>query len=260
MTTGTFHKMIGVVIVCAFLAGCAETPQFIQGALGKGIAKRRGQEGEDRCPSITIFTVSSSTAQCGDKVSLELAAVSPYTTQLTYAWEIEGQTFETGQRAVWKTPTCETIGEPERIYTVRGVVSDNACSITRAVEVKVLCNCAFDAMVNFEFAKAALDQTAKIQLDELAKKLSQTPDSQILIEGHTDNIGNNQRNKTLGARRAESVKSYLMRTHHIEPNRIMLQSYGEEKPISSNETSTGRAKNRRAEIFRIVLKTRATNS
>ncbi|MFN2304515.1 MAG: OmpA family protein, partial [Anaerolineales bacterium] len=60
----------------------------------------------------------------------------------------------------------------------------------------------------------------------------------------------------LGERRAAAVKNYLVTTWGITPDRIITRSYGEEQPIAPNETVTGRAKNRRAEVFRLVLSTK----
>ena len=242
-----------IILIVGLTTGCAQVPDFFQRALGRDIATQR-HEGD--CPTITTFTVSPETARCGDPVTLEIGAAPLLPQQLTYTWEIEGQTFETGQRAVWKTPTCKTIGDPEKTYTVRGVVSDGACDVTKAAEVTVLCNCAFDVMVNFEFAKANLDPTARIQLDKIGEQLRQNPEYNVLIEGHTDYIGSNQSNQRLGDRRAEAVKKYLVSHSNIDPDRVITRSFGEEEPIAPNETAPGRAQNRRAEIFRVILHTK----
>ncbi len=250
------QKMIGIMTgLLIVAAGCAQTPDMAQRIMGRDIATQRNL-GEEGCPTIFMFTVSPETARCGDPVTLELGAASLLPEPLSYTWEIEGQTFEAGQRAVWKTPTCKTIGDPEKVYTVRGIVSDGACDVTQVAEVMVLCNCAFDVMVHFEFAKANLDPTAKIQLDNIGEQLQQNSQYNILIEGHTDYIGGNQSNQRLGTRRADTVRKYLAAHWNIDPGRVITRSVGEEEPIASNETSTGRAKNRRAEVFRVILKTK----
>lgn len=246
----------GILLLILIASGCAQTSDMTQRILGRDIAARRIGEGEGWCPSITTFNVTPLTVKCGDPVSLELAAAAPTPNPLSYIWEIEGQTFETGQRAVWRTPTCQTIEDPEKVYTVRGVVTDGECSVTRSVEVKVLCNCALDTMVHFEFAKAHLDATAKTELDEIAEKVLQHPEYSVLIEGHTDYIGDERNNERLGKRRAEAVKNYLSKTWQIDTDRLITRSYGEDQPIAPNETTEGRAKNRRAEVFRIILTTK----
>jgi outer membrane protein OmpA-like peptidoglycan-associated protein len=246
----------GIGLVILFVTGCAEPPMFIQQALGRGIAEQRKTLGDEWCPTITTFTVSPLAVKCGGQVALELAAVSPNGGTLTYSWDIEGQTFDTGQKAVWNTPTGQTIDDPEQVFTVRGIVSDGQCAVTRSADVTVLCNSALDRMVHFEFGKANLDMTTKTLLDEIGEKLQQYPTQSVLIEGHTDYVGSNQANKQLGERRAEAVKNYLVTTWGITPDRIITRSYGEEQPIAPNETVTGRAKNRRAEVFRLILSTR----
>jgi outer membrane protein OmpA-like peptidoglycan-associated protein len=252
-----YCRIIGVIgIVLVLMTGCAEFPMSIQRALGKDVAAKRNAQGEEWCPKITAFTVSPLTVQCGGQVSLEIAATSVTPGQLSYTWDIEGQTFETGQRAVWKTPTGKTIGEPERVYTVRGIVSDGQCSLTKSAEVTVLCNSALDVAVHFEFGKANLDATAKAQLDEIGQKLQQHPTQTVLIEGHTDYIGSERANESLGEGRAEAAKDYLVKTWNITPDRIITRSFGEEQPIAPNESPEGRAKNRRAEVFRVILTTK----
>lgn len=247
---------VGAWIMCGvLLAGCGETPMMIQRALGRDIAEARSKPEEKPCPVITAFSVAPATAKCGGQVMLEIAATTVSGLPIHYAWEIEGQTFETGQKAVWNTPTAQTIGDPEKVYTVRGVASDGQCAVTQALEVTVLCVSAFDAMVHFEFGRAELDMTAQIALDEIGEKLQQNPNHAVLIEGHTDYVGTEPANERLGERRAAAVKQYLQKNWGIEPSRVLTRSFGEVQPIAPNESSTGRAKNRRAEIYRVMFTT-----
>jgi len=244
---------IWLILSLALLAGCGETSMRIQRALGRDIAEKRAKADEKPCPVITAFSVTPATAKCGGHVSLEIAATTITGLPIDYAWEIEGQTFDTGQQAIWNTPTAQTIGDPEKVYTVRGVASDGQCSVTQAVEVTVLCVSAFDAMVHFEFGRAELDTTAQIVLDEIGEKLRQNPDHAVLIEGHTDYVGNEPANERLGERRADVVKRYLQKNWNIDPSRVLTRSFGEDQPIAPNDSTTGRSKNRRAEIFRVIF-------
>ena len=238
------------------LSGCAGSGGRMGYILGKDIADQRTSGREEACPNITHFVVSPVAATCGGEVTLEISAVAPAGADISYAWEIEGQSFDTGERAIWKTPNCAMIGQPERAYTVRGVVSDGQCSVTQAVEVNVTCSCAMDMMVHFAFAKANLDASARAELDAFAQKVMRTPNYAILIEGHTDAIGKTSSNKKLGMRRADAVKAYLIAQWKMNPGRFITRSFGEDKPIAPNNTAKGRAQNRRAEIFRVMLKTR----
>lgn len=254
----TSITIIGILVMFVLMTGCAEAPMFIQQALGRGIAEQREYAKNAPCPKITVFNVTPLTAKCGGEVTLDFAAASPTNDPLTYVWDIEGQTFQTGQRAVWKTPGSDIIGDPEKTFTVRGVVSDGQCSITQSAEVTVICAAAFDSMVHFEFGKADLDATARIELDRIAEELEKNPDQAVMIDGHTDFVGTEPANERLGERRAEAVRNYLIKTWKIAGDRIITRSFGEEEPIAPNDDLMGRAKNRRAEMFRILLSTRNT--
>ena len=71
---------------------------------------------------------------------------------------------------------------------------------------------------------------------------------QVAIEGHTDSQGSDETNQRLSDARAEAVGSYLMANLGISVP-ITNQGYGESRPIASNDTPEGRAKNRRIEII-----------
>ena len=70
----------------------------------------------------------------------------------------------------------------------------------------------------------------------------------IEIEGHTDNVGDKTYNEKLGQERAEAVKRYLYEAHQVPLHKINVISYGEDKPVSPNNTKAGRAQNRRVVI------------
>jgi outer membrane protein OmpA-like peptidoglycan-associated protein len=105
---------------------------------------------------------------------------------------------------------------------------------------------ALDA-VTFETGSATLAATSSAQLDQLAAVLTAFPTAAVSIEGHTDNTGDAAANKALSAQRAEAVKSALV-GKGIAADRIAATGFGQEKPIASNDTEEGRAKNRRVEI------------
>ena len=80
--------------------------------------------------------------------------------------------------------------------------------------------------------------------------------SEILVMGHTDNVpltfGSNYRdNWDLAAARSASVVQQLSRNDTLDPKRMKAISYGETRPVESNDTSQGRAKNRRIEIITV---------
>jgi len=73
------------------------------------------------------------------------------------------------------------------------------------------------------------------------------PSMNILIEGHTDNLGDDFQNQKLSEQRAQSVKTYLI-GKGISASRITTVGYGETQPRDSNATTNGRYRNRRVEI------------
>ena len=103
---------------------------------------------------------------------------------------------------------------------------------------------------NFKFGKTDLPDEAKGRLDAVVSQLKGTEgkDLYIEIEGHTDNVGTQEGNYELGLERAEAVKRYLYMQHQIPLHKINVISYGEEKPVSPNNTKDGRAQNRRVVV------------
>ncbi|CZF82052.1 putative lipoprotein YiaD precursor [Grimontia celer] len=84
-------------------------------------------------------------------------------------------------------------------------------------------------------------------LDAVARVMNEYDKTFLSIEGHTDSTGDAAYNMTLSEKRAESVKGYLLRSA-VNAQRLYVTGYGETQPIASNETSSGRAENRRVEV------------
>ncbi|MFA5171537.1 MAG: OmpA family protein [Sulfuriferula sp.] len=100
---------------------------------------------------------------------------------------------------------------------------------------------------NFDFDKATLRPTGKAKLDDNVRSLTQYPDIDVEITGHTDSVGSDKYNQKLSEERAMTVKRY-MESKGIASGRMTTKGYGETKPIASNKTKAGRAENRRVEI------------
>jgi len=105
----------------------------------------------------------------------------------------------------------------------------------------------FDSGILFDIDKSDLRPVSKTNLAELAKILNKYPDTNILIEGHTDNTGSDDHNTTLSKDRAQSVAFY-MATLEVKSARFSTAGYGETQPIVTNDTLEGRQKNRRVDI------------
>lgn len=106
----------------------------------------------------------------------------------------------------------------------------------------------FNEKILFAFSKSDLSDSAKMNLDHLAKILSDNPNTNIEIQGHTDSRGTEEYNMGLSLRRANSVRDYLI-SQGIDPARMTVKGYGETAPAYSNDTPEGMAKNRRVEFL-----------
>ncbi|MGB0165368.1 MAG: OmpA family protein [Luteibaculum sp.] len=102
----------------------------------------------------------------------------------------------------------------------------------------------------FESGKYDLKKESEVELGNLLTFLQQNPMLRIRIEGHTDNVGEDSDNQTLSENRAKAVYDYLIR-FGIDSKRMEYRGYGESKPIATNETEEGRAKNRRT-VFTVL--------
>ncbi len=106
----------------------------------------------------------------------------------------------------------------------------------------------FNSKVLFGFDQSDLNSTTVKNLDELARVLNKYPDTNIEIQGHTDNTGTDEYNLGLSERRAETVANYLKR-QGIASSRVSTKAFGENAPKYSNEDETGRSQNRRVDFL-----------
>jgi len=100
----------------------------------------------------------------------------------------------------------------------------------------------------FATGKSDLTGGAAPNLNKLANFLNDYPDRTVFIEGHTDNVGSESMNYQLSQRRADSVKTYLVR-QGIAPDRLSTAGLGESSPLTGNNTATERQQNRRVEVI-----------
>jgi OmpA-OmpF porin, OOP family len=99
--------------------------------------------------------------------------------------------------------------------------------------------------VFFDFDKSVVKPEYFDEVRKLAEELKARPDTAVIIEGHTCNIGTEEYNLGLGARRANSIAKLLHQEYGIALERITAQSFGESQPLADNSTREGRERNRR---------------
>ena len=130
--------------------------------------------------------------------------------------------------------------------TIAGM--DNASSVqpSKAEETKPR------LIVYFDTNRTTVKKEFLKKLKELARELKENPALYTSIEGHTDSAGGAEVNMKMSLKRAEAVKSYLVKTLGVPDKRIKIKGFGLTRPISSNDTENGRSINRRTEIIVIT--------
>lgn len=102
--------------------------------------------------------------------------------------------------------------------------------------------------MGFELGGSTLNDDSQATVRRIAALLSENPDYNVVVVGHTCNKGSDQVNMRVGFARARSVANALRR-NGIPADRITISSAGAAHPIASNDTEDGRRKNRRAEVI-----------
>jgi OOP family OmpA-OmpF porin len=129
-----------------------------------------------------------------------------------------------------------------------------AKKLIRPSDGEVLWNSSNDLVLRltglkFDVGSAEITADQMPLLDKVVQIVQMDPRSRIVVEGHTDASGEEANNLSLSDKRAYSVMMYLRTATGISADRIKAIGYGAEKPIASNDTPEGRAKNRRNDII-----------
>ncbi|HZV98202.1 MAG TPA: OmpA family protein [Methylophilaceae bacterium] len=102
--------------------------------------------------------------------------------------------------------------------------------------------------ISFDTGRSDIKSNFRPVLDTFAGTLSKNPNATVTIIGHTDNTGSDAVNNPLSVNRAASARNYLV-NKGIVSNRFQIEGRGSREPVASNDNSSGRAQNRRVEIF-----------
>lgn len=106
----------------------------------------------------------------------------------------------------------------------------------------------FESDILFDVDSSALDGSGRGTLDEVSAVLSEYQKTAVVVQGHTDSTGSEEHNQSLSDRRAGAVRNYLV-GRGIDPDRLTALGYGEDSPVASNESESGRQRNRRVDIM-----------
>ncbi|HEY0940081.1 MAG TPA: OmpA family protein [Steroidobacter sp.] len=102
--------------------------------------------------------------------------------------------------------------------------------------------------INFPSGRSTIEASSAPLMRKVQQALALFPDASILIEGHTDANGSDSANLILSQDRADAVKQYLVSQFGANAEKISSIGYGEARPVATNETAAGRARNRRIDL------------
>jgi outer membrane protein OmpA-like peptidoglycan-associated protein len=105
----------------------------------------------------------------------------------------------------------------------------------------------FDSGILFDTNSSALRPASQSDITKLAATLQKYPDTNVLVEGHTDNTGTDAINQPLSEQRAQSVANAIT-AQNVASSRITTKGYGSTQPVGDNSTAEGKQANRRVEV------------
>ena len=111
----------------------------------------------------------------------------------------------------------------------------------------------FDSGIMFDVDSYALKASTKANLDKMAETMKEYDKTEIIVMGHTDATGSDEHNQKLSENRAASVSRFLQQ-NGVTAKRVTTKGFGEQKPVASNNTTSGREQNRRVEIAIVASK------
>lgn len=107
---------------------------------------------------------------------------------------------------------------------------------------------ALDSAVLFDSGEYTLKSAGREELGRVIARLGDREDSRLEVAGHTDSVGSEESNLELSENRAETVAGYFVEQGAFAEEAVTIRAFGESRPLASNETAEGRARNRRVEL------------
>jgi outer membrane protein OmpA-like peptidoglycan-associated protein len=204
--------------------------------------------------------VVGTTTACATKkfVRTEVEAVGTRVETLSQSIEAtQEETRQNGARIVQVDAKADQAGlwakEAQTAAVTANTAASAAAARAEAVEASTK-RLVYEVVISedqgqFKFGSAELPETVQQRIDQMIADLKANPrGNYVEIEGHTDSSGDKMVNQRIGEARAEAVKRYLYEAHQVPLHKINVISWGEDKPVSPNNTREGRAQNRRVVI------------
>ena len=145
------------------------------------------------------------------------------------------------------TGQVTSIDLPPQATSASGSGGAGAASAAMADQLRKSCRVELSG-IYFNTNSARLLDASRPALQAIAGVVKESGQSALVIAGHTDNVGTAEFNQTLSEKRAAAVRDALVAQFGVPPNRVTTKGYGFTKPLESNDTVEGRARNRRVEL------------
>ncbi len=205
------QKIISLLLIGLFLGGCAMSPEQRGVAIGGGTGAIVGGTLGSVIGGATGSDNRTRDAAIGVVLGSTLGAII-------------GQRLNRQQEELQQVPGVDNVNYDERQQTIDATLR-----------------------ILFDYDKADVKPAEALKLDQLASVFAKYPENIITLVGHTDSDGSHAYNQQLSERRAAAIELYLRRKN-LNIASLTSVGYGETQPVASNETSAGKAQNRRVEI------------
>ena len=213
-----------------------------------------------RRPTLTLVLAGSLAAVLAGATVPAASQAGPdisYSTAATVS-EAQGILARTGylaagsyRRGEMDEPTAEALTRFQHAHALRPTGRIDAETLTQILqhEPPIVGGALALRGVLFDAGSAQLKSKAQADLDGVARSLRSNPHVRLSIEGHADSSGTTARNRQLSKARADAVRDYLV-GKGVAPSRLDTRGHGSRQPVADNDTSRGRAENRRVELAR----------
>jgi outer membrane protein OmpA-like peptidoglycan-associated protein len=221
---GDFHiKQVGTSVI-----GCYEHENgLLKGGIEDRIMKLNwSEDGGDKGPAVMVFTADGKkmVGRWWEKSQDVLKAVGGQ-------WNGMKKSNDVG--------ACPNLPNLSKASAAQNQITDDLKKNGRATVYGI----------NFDTGSDVIKPESKTVLDEIVALLKENKDWKMTVEGHTDNVGGADYNRQLSGKRAAAVKDFLVKAG-IEAARLNSAGFGMSKPVASNESTFGRAQNRRVELVK----------
>ncbi len=132
----------------------------------------------------------------------------------------------------------------EELAKIEGAQVDTVLDANNLKAIKVT----FDSGILFAFNSSNLSDASKTNLKKFAETMADMPDTDLSIQGHTDNKGTHEVNEKVSLQRAQAVANYLQ-SCGMNADRFSVEGLAYDVPVASNDTEAGRQQNRRVEVY-----------